>query len=57
MPPDPASMFGHLLSSCIRDEYTEQDRRTILESAAFLALGAASSLVTTYVLSLAGILV
>ncbi len=57
MVPDPASMFGRLTSACIRDEYVEQDRKSVVEGVAFILLGAFSSILTTYFLSLAGILV
>jgi len=55
MPQDPASIFGSLLSRCIRDVYHDQDR-TMAEGVVFLVLGAFSSVVTTYLLSMAGIL-
>jgi hypothetical protein len=54
---DPASVFGGLFSVCIRDEYVKQDRKMIAEGVLCLILGAVSSVVTTYILSLAGFLV
>ena len=54
---DPGSIFGGLFSVCIRDEYVKLDRKFVAEGVLCLILGAASSIVTTYVLSLAGVLV
>jgi hypothetical protein len=54
---DPGSIFGGLFSVCIRDEYVKQDRKIMAEGVLCLILGAVSSVLTTYVLSLAGILV
>ena len=54
---DPGSIFGGLFSVCIRDEYADQDRKMVAEGVLCLILGAVSSVVTTYVLSLAGIVV
>jgi hypothetical protein len=54
---DPGSIFGGLFSVCIRDEYVKQDRKLVAEGVLCMILGAVSSVVTTYVLSLAGILV
>ena len=56
MPPDPGSIFGGLLAGCIRDDYVEYKDRAAAEGLLFLLLGAVSSVVTTYLLSLAGIL-
>jgi len=56
MPKDPMSSFGGLMLGCISDEYTKYDSGNVLESVLFLALGVCASIVTTYVLSLAGIL-
>ena len=56
MPKDPMSMFGGLMLSCIRDEYTKQEMGAVLEGALFMTLGICASLVTTYLLSLVGIL-
>jgi hypothetical protein len=53
---DPMSSFGKLMLRCIRDEYVRQERRVVLEGVLFLALGICASLATTYLLSLAGIL-
>jgi len=57
MTPDPTSIFGGLLRSCIRDDYVSTDSKFLAEGVLFLALGAFSSVATTYVLSLAGVLV
>ncbi len=57
MPPDPGVVFGNLLSGCIRDVWVEQDRMAVVEGVMFLILGAASSVATTYLLSMAGIFV
>ena len=54
---DPGTVFGGLFSVCIRDDYVKTDRRMVAEGVLCLALGAVSSIVTTYVLSLAGILI
>ena len=56
MSQDPGSTFGGLLAGCISDEYPEPEKRAVLEGVAFVLLGAASSVATTYLLSLAGIL-
>ena len=56
MPKDPISSFGNLMLGCISDDYTRQDRGVALESVLFLALGVCASVATTYLLSLAGIL-
>ena len=53
---DPGSVFGSLLQRCLSDRYS-RNRGDAMEGVAFVLLGLASSLVTTYVLSLAGILV
>lgn len=57
MVPDPASIFGGLARGCIADRYEETEAKVLVEGVAFLMLGAFSSVVTTYVLSAAGILV
>ena len=54
---DPGSIFGGLFSVCIRDDYVKNDRKMVAEGVLCLILGMVSSVVTTYVLSLAGILV
>jgi hypothetical protein len=54
---DPGSIFGGLFSVCIRDDHFKEDRKLAAEGVLFLILGAVSSVVTTYLLSLAGILV
>jgi hypothetical protein len=53
---DPMSSFGKLMLGCISDEYIRQDMGVVVEGVLFLALGVCASLVTTYLLSLAGIL-
>jgi len=53
---DPSSVFGGLLARCIRDDYLKGDNKLVTEGALFLILGAASSVATTYLLSMAGIL-
>jgi hypothetical protein len=57
MSQDPSSTFGGLLAGCISDAYQKQDRKTLAEGVLFMILGAACSVITTYVLSLAGVLV
>lgn len=57
MSQDPGSIFGGLLAGCISDDYVRRDKKMIAEGAAFLLLGACSSVATTYALSIAGILV
>ncbi len=57
MSADPGSLFGSLLRGCVSDRYLKIDRGLPLEDVAFLLLGICSSVVTTYLLSLAGILV
>ena len=54
---DPGSVFGGLFSVCIRDDYVKEDRKIMAEGVLFLIFGLVSSVVTTYVLSLAGVLV
>jgi len=54
---DPGSIFGGLFSVCIRDDYVKPDRKMVAEGVLCLILGAVSSIVTTYVLSVAGVLV
>jgi hypothetical protein len=56
MPRDPGSIFGGLLSRCISDEYHQQERKILAEGVVFLVVGAFSSVATTYLLSMAGIL-
>jgi hypothetical protein len=56
MPQDPSSTFGGLLERCISDAYQKQERKTLAEGVLFMILGAACSVVTTYALSLAGVL-
>ncbi|MDG6953924.1 MAG: hypothetical protein JRN33_02930 [Nitrososphaerota archaeon] len=55
MPQEPGSIFGGLLSVCVRDDFL-REKRVLAEGIVFLALGAVSSVVTTYLLSLAGLL-
>jgi hypothetical protein len=54
---DPGSIFGGLFSVCIRDDYVKLDRKMLAEGVLCLILGAVSSIVTTYILSLVGVLV
>jgi len=54
---DPGTIFGALLRGCISDRYADEDPKILAEGVLFLLLGAFSSVATTYVLSLAGILV
>jgi hypothetical protein len=56
LPRDPGSIFGGLLAGCIRDEYLKDDNKIVAEGALFFLLGAASSVVTAYLLSMAGLL-
>ena len=57
MPPDPGTTFGGLLAGCISDHYDEPEKKVLAEGVLFLLLGAVCSVATTYVLSLAGLLV
>ncbi len=50
------SSFGALMSVCVSDQY-RKERGFVVEAVAFSLLGVASSVVTTYLLSLAGIFV
>jgi hypothetical protein len=50
------SSFGNLMLRCISDEYARKEIGVVLESVVFLALGVCTSVATTYLLSLAGIL-
>jgi hypothetical protein len=56
MTPDPGSVFGNLLGGCISDEYIHEDKTGAKESFLFLLMGVCSSIATTYLLSVAGIL-
>ena len=56
MPPDPGAIFGGLLAGCIRDDYVKYKDKAAVEGVLFLLLGVMSSVVTTYILSWAGIL-
>ncbi|MGD0146853.1 MAG: hypothetical protein ABSB53_08420 [Nitrososphaerales archaeon] len=56
MAKDPMSSFGNLMLGCISDEYIPQERMVVLEGVLFLALGVCASLATTYMLSLARVL-
>ncbi len=56
MPPDPVAVFGRLLFGCIRDVYLKDDSKVGPEGVLFLAMGVISSLATTYLLSMAGVL-
>ena len=50
------SSFGKLMLGCISDEHMQQENRVVLEGVLFLVLGVCTSIATTYLLSLAGIL-
>jgi len=54
---DPGSIFGGLFSVCIRADHFKEERKLAAEGVLCLILGAVSSVVTTYLLSLSGILV
>jgi hypothetical protein len=56
LPPDPGAIFGSLLAKCIRDDYAEDDSKHVAEGVAFVVLGAFCSMLTTYLLSMAGLL-
>ncbi len=56
MPPEPGAIFGSLLAKCIGDDYAEEDSKKVAEGVAFLVLGAVCSVLTTYFLSMAGLL-
>jgi hypothetical protein len=55
LPQEPGKIFGGLLGVCVRDDYVKD--KVLAEEVLFIALGACSSLVTTYLLSVAGVLV
>jgi len=57
LPQDPGSIFGGLLAGCIRDDYLKEDKKMLAEGVLFLVFGACSSVLTTYLLSLAGVFV
>jgi len=57
LPQDPGSIFGGLLAGCIRDEYLKEERKMLAEGVLFVILGACTSVLTTYLLSLAGVFV
>jgi hypothetical protein len=54
---DPGSLFGRLLAVCIRDDYVKEKGKLLTEGVLLVILGACSSVVTTYLLSLAGVFV
>ena len=56
MPPEPGVIFGRLLFGCIRDQYTKDDSRIGSEGVLFMVMGMVSSVATTYLLSMAGVL-
>ena len=56
MPREPMSEFGALMNVCVSDEY-RRDRGVVRDGAVFIILGLASSVLTTYLLSLARIFV
>ena len=57
LPRDPGSIFGGLLAACIRDDYVKSGRNLATEGMIFVLLGVCSSVVTSYLLSVAGVLV
>jgi hypothetical protein len=57
LPQDPGTLFGGLLTACISDVYAKEDKKVLAEGVLFLILGACSSVLTTYLLSLAGVFV
>ena len=54
---DPLSLFGPLSDVCIRDEYDADEKSMVVDGVILGVLGVMSSVLTTYLLSLAGILV
>jgi predicted aconitase with swiveling domain len=56
MSKDPSSFFGGLSKGCIRDEYVK-DPETVRDGVLLMLLGAGSSVLTVYLLSLVRILV
>ena len=54
---DPIVLFGGLTQACIRDEYAADEKSVLREGVLLGVLGVMSSVLTTYLLSLAGILV
>ncbi len=57
MSQDPMSRFGALYNVCISDEYKRYSRGIPRDELVFAILGVASSVLTTYLLSLVGIFV
>ncbi|MDV3276975.1 MAG: hypothetical protein LYZ69_00735 [Nitrososphaerales archaeon] len=57
MTKDPMTTFGSLLRSCIREDDQRKNGRAVLEGATLLLLGMASSVLTSYALSVLGVLV
>jgi hypothetical protein len=55
--PEPVAFFGHLLRSCISDEKGENLKGFLSDGVALVGLGMLSSVLTTYVLTQAGIFV
>jgi hypothetical protein len=55
LPRDPGSIFGGLLNVCVRDDYV-RERRLLTEGVLFVLLGVVSSFATTYLLTMAGLL-
>ncbi len=54
---DPLSLFGPLMLVCISDEYVKNDKGLVRDGVLFAVLGIASSVLTTYLLSVLGLLV
>ncbi len=57
MSKDPVATFGLLLQGCISDNHEGAKRRTLVEGALFLLLGAGSAFLTRYLFAIFGIFV
>ena len=57
MAENPMVTFGSLLRGCISDDYAEKEGKMLLEGVAFILLGLAASVLTTYALASFGFLV
>ncbi|MDA4120832.1 MAG: hypothetical protein OK404_00310 [Thaumarchaeota archaeon] len=55
MAPDPQSTFGNLLRGCISERYLPKDKGAA-EGALMVTLGLCTSVATTYLLSVVGVL-
>ena len=56
MPPEPGAIFGSLLTKCIREDHFDDDTKKVAEGVAVMMLGAFCSVLTTYLLSMSGLL-